>query len=120
MHDPAEHALVVKALVEGLSNCVAWDEKSANNVRDNPANLGIPPRAIRGMVIAHVRTFGAGVVVQRVEDRPGWRDLYRFYYMVIVPCDGMRHGLFVEMRLTDEDPDVPEVTLVNAHPELRF
>ena len=42
------------------------------------------------------------------------------YSMVILPYDGMPHGLFVEVRLTgDNDPDFPRVTLVGAHPEIR-
>jgi hypothetical protein len=116
MEDPAEHALVVKALNDGLSNCVLWDEKGAQLVIEE---LNIRPRLIRQSTILHVRREGGGVVKQRDECREHWRDLYRFYYMVILPFEGFRHGLFVEMRLTDEDPDVPVVTLVRAHPELK-
>jgi hypothetical protein len=74
----------------------------------------------RKSVIAFVRENGGAVVEQIAERRPEWSAAYRFYYKVIVPVHGLKHGLFVEMRLTsDEDPDFPEVTLVGAHPQKR-
>ena len=51
------------------------------------------------------------------EERENWRHHRDYWYFCIVPVDGFRHGLFVEMELSDDDPDVPEVALVNAHPE---
>jgi hypothetical protein len=55
-------------------------------------------------------------VVQVLETREGYRDDYRFYYKVILPIDGFRHGVFVELRLTgSDDLEFPEVTIVRAH-----
>jgi hypothetical protein len=34
-----------------------------------------------------------------LETREDYRDDFRFYYKVILPVDGFRHGVFVEMRL---------------------
>lgn len=116
MEDPAEHALVVKALIVGLSGCVEWDEKESRKVIEI---YGLNPRHIRLETIKYVRAHGGSVVEQRLECRENWKVLFRFYYMVILPWDGYRRGLFVEMRLTDDDdPDLPAVTFVNAHPEL--
>ena len=58
-----------------------------------------------------------GSIVKQVpEKREGWRDKYRYYYKVVLPVTGFKHGLFVEMRLTgDDEPDFPEVTFVRAH-----
>lgn len=117
MEDPTEHALVVKALNDGLGNCVVWDERAAKLVIEQHH---FNPVDIRRGIIRHVKSQGGDVVVQRNEDRHYWRDLYRFYYMVILPYSVLRHGLFVEMRLTDgDDLDFPEVTLVGAHPQLK-
>ncbi len=67
-------------------------------------------------VINYVRTQANSVVRQILETREDYRDDFRFYYKVILPVDGFRHGVFVEMRLTgDDDPEYPEVTLFNAH-----
>ena len=117
MEDPAEQALVVKALLDGLGGCVEWDEKEARLVIEQYA---LNPGHVRRELIRHVRAKGGDVVMQRNEHRHRWQDEYRFYYMVILPFEGYGDGLFVEMRLTgDDDPDFPEVTLVRAHPELK-
>ena len=104
--DPDEHALVVKALQDGLGNCVIWHEKGAQLVRDDTALRGVTPEFILRAVIQLVRTATSpsSVVRQVAEKREGWRDHYRFYYKVILPVMGFKHGLFVEMRLTDDDP----------------
>jgi len=75
------------------------------------------PPFIRQEVIRHVKANGASVVIQRPEKREHWRELFSYYYMVILPVPGFKHGLFVEMRLTDDDEDLPAVTLVGAHPQ---
>jgi hypothetical protein len=117
MDDPEEHALVVKALQDGLSNCVIWHEKGAALVREDPELQGLTPAFIRRGVIDFVRTQAdaAAEVKQVPEQRDEWRDRYRFYYKVILPVDGFRHGVFVEMRLTDDDREFPAVTIVRAH-----
>lgn len=117
MDDPEEHALVVKALLEGLSNCVFWHEKGARLVREDRELEGLTPAFIRRVLVDFVRAQpdAGSLVVQVAEQREGWRDAYRFYYKVILPVDGFRHGLFVEMRLTDDDPEFPGVTIVRAH-----
>jgi hypothetical protein len=121
MDDPAEHALVIKAFQDGLSNCVEWDQKESRRVF---AQCDRTPQFIRQETIRYVKRCGGSVVKQRLETREEWRDRYHFYYQVILPLDGFKHGLFVEMRLTSgnepgDDPDFPEVTLVNAHPQLK-
>ena len=116
MDDPEEHRLVVKALAEGLGNCVLWDAKSARNVLRDDTLQGLTPQFIKSEVISFVRSKGGAVVKQRIENRPNWVELYRYMYKVNMPVDGFKKLLFVEMRLTDrDDPEFPEVTLVNAH-----
>ncbi len=116
MHDPREHALVCKALRDGLGACVEWDAQCANTVRGYPDLRGLTPEFLRREVINYVRTQANSVVRQILETREDYRDDFRFYYKVILPVDGFRHGVFVEMRLTgDDDPEYPEVTLFNAH-----
>ncbi len=118
MDDPEEHALVVKALADGLSNCVRWDAKSSKIVLGNPSLLGLTPAFIKAEVIKLVKVRGASAVDQRLETRVEYLQQYRFYYRTILPIDDFRHGVFVEMRLSDdENPDFPEVTIVGAHPQ---
>ena len=120
MHDPWEHALVCKALRDGLGGCVEWAESGANRVREDPDLRGLTPEFPKREVIAYIRSQEDSKVVQVKEEREPYRDRYRFYYKVILPMADFRHGIFIEMILTsDDDPDYPEVTLVNAHPQRR-
>jgi hypothetical protein len=118
MDDAAQQLdLVRKALTSGLSNCVEWvDERTANRVRNDPANRGLTPDGIKQLLIEYVRQ--GGLVEQRPEEREPYRDQRRFWYRVVIPVSGFPRGLFVELALSDEDPDVLEVSLLNAHPQL--
>jgi hypothetical protein len=116
MDDSKEHNLVLKALVDGLGNCVEWDDECADRVRRDDTLQGLTPDFIKFALISFVRNRGGAVVKQKVEDRPNWIDRYKYWYKVNVPIEGFRRPLFVELRLTDsDDPEFPEVTLVNAH-----
>ncbi len=118
MSDPAKIELVRKALTSGLSNCVEWiDDKTVRTVRNNPANKKLTPKEIADLLMDHVKN--GGPIEQRPEERDPWKSKRDFWYFVIVPVGGFTHGLFVEMELTDEDPDVPVVRLLNAHPQSR-
>lgn len=116
--DAAAHRLVVQALTCTLSNCVEWvNERTVNRVRLDPANQGLRPWEIIRLLREHVRRSDPSCVEQVREEREGWRDRRDYWYKVIVPVDGFRHGLFVELELLDDDPDVPVVVLLNAHPQ---
>jgi hypothetical protein len=78
MDDPKEHALVVKALLEGLGGYVEWDETSADRVRNDSGLQGLRPQHIRAEVIRYVRAEGGRVVQQITEKREYWKDLYAF------------------------------------------
>src|SRR5207248_7286437 len=105
MDDHKEHALVIKALRDGLGNRVVWHGKGAQLVRDDPELRGLSPEFILGEVIRLVRASAdpESIVRQVPEKREGWRDKYRFYYRVVLPVQGFKHGLFVELRLTGDD-----------------
>jgi hypothetical protein len=77
---------------------------------------GLTPEGIRTLLIDFVA--GGGEVRQVEETREEYRHA-RFYYKVIVPLDGLRHGLFVEVVLDDDDPKLPSVRIVNTHEQRR-
>ncbi|WP_169981203.1 hypothetical protein [Tautonia rosea] len=114
MEDPEEHGLVHKALTSGLSNCVEWKSGVGrhNVLRDLD---GFTAKHVKDLLLDYVRN--GGTIKQVVEDRPGYCDQYRFYYKAIIPHDEFRHGIFVEIILVDDDPEVPMVSLVSAHPQ---
>lgn len=116
--DPAEHALVILAITCGVTGCCEWDEKAARRFRSGPPLEGLAPAGVRQLLIEHVRDEGPGVVTQVEETRPEYSDR-RFYYKVIVPVAELRHGLFVEVVLDDDDPELPTVRIVNSHEQTR-
>lgn len=116
MADPRERALVVKALQKGLGGGVEWDRRAAERVISDNA---FSPKDVRRRLIEHVRRHGENSVKQRGEGRERWRDEFDYVYEVIVPYEGLKHGLYVEMRLVDDDPDEPVVVIVNAHRQLK-
>ena len=116
MDDPEELRLVEEVLKEGLSGCVEWDGRSAEKVRGDRELLGLTPEWIKSEVIRSVRS-GRARIKQKPEKRPEYRIHYRFYYKVVLRHRDFRHGLFVEIRLVDDDREYPQVLLVNAHPQ---
>jgi hypothetical protein len=52
------------------------------------------------------------------DERAEYNDR-RHYYKAIVPAAGFPLGLFVEIVLSEEDPDLPGVLLVNVHEQQR-
>ena len=110
--------LVRKAILSGLSNCLEWiDDRAAMLVRNNPENEGLTPEGIKQLLVEFVR--GGGAIERRKEERPHFQGRREFWYCSIVPVSDIPHGLFVEMELSDDDPDVPVVSLLNAHPQRR-
>ncbi len=107
--------LVTRALKSGLSNCVEWiDDKARLRVRNDVAVQGLTPEYIKRILIDFVRQGGA--LEQFSEQRERWKGRRDYWYRAIIPHEGFHHGLFVELELTDDDPDVPMVSLLNAHP----
>ena len=115
MNDPAELSVVELALKCGVTGCVVWHPRQAERVRKEMAKHRVTPELILIETVKHVQT--CGFVLQVKETRPEY-DHRVYYYKVIVPFASFAKGLFVEMELTDSDPEVPTVTLVNAHEQL--
>ena len=115
--DPNAHRLVCQALTCNLSNCVEWiNERAANRVRSDPVNQGLTPGEIKRLLREFIRVNGPACLEQKREEREGWKDRRDYWYRVIVAVPGFPHGLFVELELLDDDPEVPIVVLLNAHP----
>jgi hypothetical protein len=121
MHDPEEHALVVKAFQMAcgargyVKGYVEWGGKWALNSQKNLAELNLTVEGVRVMAIEHVRRHGANAIIQVQETMVGHDRPY--YYKVVLEVEGIIPGVFVKIRLNDETPDNPTVILVSAHRE---
>ena len=112
--DPAEHALVAKAIELGrrFKGCCEWKDSSARRVRQKPPCEGLTPEGIKELLVQHVEQKGE--LSQVREKRDEYADR-RFYDKAVVAVPGLVRGLFVEVVLVDDDPDCPAVLIVNAH-----
>src|SRR5436309_598915 len=113
--DPHELDLVRRAICLDVRGCCEWDEQEARRIDAQPPFPGLTPEGVRGLLQEFVRKGGQIVQVEekrKERDRP-------FYYKGIIPIVGLRHGLFVEVVLVDEDPDYPAVNIVSAHEQRR-
>ena len=114
--EPTEHALVVYAITCGVGGCCEWDEQAAKRFRSSPPLPGLTPEGVKEELVDYVRQ--GGDVVQIDEARQEYNDR-PFYYKVILPVNGLRHGLFIEVVVDDDDPDLPAVRIVNSHEQTR-
>jgi hypothetical protein len=117
MGDPTELALVYLAIRCGVTGCCEWDDKAAKRIRTDPDLLGLTPAEIERLLHEYVIVHD-GQVQQVEETRPEYSDR-RFYYKVIIPITEFRRGLFVEIVLDDDDPELPCERIVNAHEQKR-
>jgi hypothetical protein len=117
IQDADELLLVQRATVSTVTGDCEWDERAARRVRQDPELQGLTPEGIKELLQDYVANQG-GQIQQVPETRPEY-SYRRFYYKVIVPVDGFRHGLFTEIVLSDEDPNDPAVRIVNAHEQKR-
>ena len=113
MSNPVELALVRKAIESGLGGCVEWHPKIVDRVAVELARYRLTLKDVRTKLIEYIRA--GGQVHQVKEERTVWLDEHEYWYKVIVPVSSLKKGLFVEIVLSDSDPDVPEIFMVNAH-----
>jgi hypothetical protein len=113
------------AIASGIFGQIQWDDRSDERARSNPDLQGMTPQGIRRLL--HEFVAGGGRLDERRETRQDWLDAnadrpayYRdFWYRAVFPVLGMfPNGLFVEVRLFDDDPQAPWVEIVNAHPQV--
>ena len=117
--------LVHQAIAAGIFGQIQWDDRSDEQARSNPDLQGLTPEGIRRLL--HDFVLAGGRLDERREARPAWlqanadRPAYyrEYWYRAVVPVpDLFPNGLFVEVRLFDDDPQDPWVEIVNAHPQL--
>jgi len=117
--------LVHQAIAAGIFGQIQWDDEAGERARSNPDLLGLTPEGIRRL--QHDFVKAGGRLDERREARPNWLQTsadrptyYRdcWYRAVIPVADLFPHGLFVVVRLSDDDAQDPWVEIVNAHPQV--
>ncbi len=110
--------LVRKAAREGDSFRSAFDwinDKQARIAEDNPGNRGLRATEIRQL--AENWILDGNQIDCVPEGRNGYKERRHFHYDIIIGnLPDFPRGLYVEMELSNADPDVPSVSLLSAHP----
>ncbi len=106
--------LVRKAIsLFDCSGCYYWNPNALKRVSEE-----LPRALVAGLrKTAYEFVCNGGKISEIEETRPGYE--FRHYYKIILPVPEFVHGVFIEMRLTDDDPDCPSVEIVNAHEQRR-
>ncbi|HZU38701.1 MAG TPA: hypothetical protein VFA18_22430 [Gemmataceae bacterium] len=116
--------LVHRAIAAGIFGQIQWDVRADERARSNRDLQGLTPEGIRRLLHEFVCQGGR---LERPESRSEWLQAnadkpayYRdYWYRAVVPvADLFPNGLFVEVRLFDDDPQEPWVEIVNAHPQV--
>jgi hypothetical protein len=116
--DPNELELVRLAIANAhVTGCCEWDEKAARRFFSQPVLPGLTPEGVKSFLHEFVANE-QGSIHQVTETRPEYADR-PFYYKAVIPVDGLPHGLFVEIIMDDDDPELPAVRIVNAHKQTR-
>ncbi len=106
--------LVHQAIAAGLFGQIQWDDRADERARSNPDLQGLTPEGIRRWL--HDFVCGGGRLDERREARLDWLEAnadrpayYRdCWYRAVVPIPGLfQKGLFVEVRLFDDDEEDP-------------
>jgi hypothetical protein len=114
--NPEQLALVQLAITNAqTTGCFEWIDEAVARMREEPPVAGLTPEDVRSRVYDHV--MAGGLIDQRKEERSEYWHRREYWYRVVVPCEGLPRGLFVEMELVDDDPEYPVVWILNAHPQ---
>lgn len=108
--------LVNKAIASGILGHIQWKESAAHLVRCDPCLQGLTPEGIRTMLRQFV--LDGNSLEVRHEQRLEYLEEHPdepFWYRAVLPVSGFPRGLFVEVRLIDDDPEMPWVEIVSAH-----
>ncbi|GEM_PF-3478998 len=109
--------LVHLAIRSGVFGHIDWKDSAAQLLRDDVDLLGIvTPDDVRALLRQFVLDGNTLEVRDEIrneylEENPN--DL--FWYRAIIPVQGVRGGLFIEVRLVDDDPKEPWIEIVSAH-----
>jgi len=113
--------LVHLAIRSGILGYIQWQSAAELLVVDYPElqRLGLTPRRIRQLLRDFVRE--GNVLDFRHEIRSEYIATNPddpFWYRAIIRVDGLQEGLFIELKLIDDDPREPWIEIASAHPQL--
>jgi hypothetical protein len=116
MATAAQLDLVHQAIRSGVLGQIQWKDAAARLVRDDADLEGFTPEGIRALLRQYV--LAGHTLAVREETRKEYLEANPedpYWYRAILPVPGLPRGLFVEVKLIDDDPLEPWVEIVSAH-----
>jgi hypothetical protein len=111
--------LVHLAIRSGIYGHIQWQDAATRRVRGDKDMAGYTPEAIRALLRAFV--LQGNTLTARQDTRPEYLAEHPddpSWYRAVLPAPPLPKGMFVELRLIDNDPAEPWVEIVNAHPQV--
>ncbi len=108
--------LVHLAIRSGVLGHIQWKYAAAQLVRGDPLLAMFPPERIRALLRQFV--LDGNTLEVRSEIREEYLTVdpeHPYWYRAVIPSAGISQGIFVEVRLVDDDPHEPWVEIVSAH-----
>lgn len=113
---PEQIDLVHLAIRSGVLGHIQWKDSAARLVRGDPLLSMFPPERIRGLLRRFVLDGNSLDVRLEIREEYLAEDPNNpYWYRALIPIAGFPRGLFVEVRLVDDDPREPWVEIVSAH-----
>lgn len=108
MPHPSRLDLVQKAICAGTMGHIEWKPSAYEVVRDDPEMEGFTPEGIRRLLREFV--FAGNCLNVRHERRTEFSEENPdepYWYRAVIPVDQFPKGLFVEVKLIDDDEKAP-------------
>lgn len=112
--------LVHLAIRSGVLGHIRWKDAAQRLMASDPALRPLTPEGVRALLRQFV--LDGHSLDARAETREEYlaeSEDHPFWYRAIIPVAGLPHGLFVEVRLVDDDPVEPWIEIVSAHRQER-
>jgi hypothetical protein len=97
---------------------IQWKDTAECLVNDDPELHGIGIAAHHIRMMLHEFVLDGNALDVRLETRAEYLAENAgepYWYRAVIPVAGLPDGLFVEVRLVDDDPHEPWVEIVSAH-----
>ncbi len=116
MPNQARPDLVQKAICAGVfTGDVLFADNAYRCLEDDPGMRGFTPVGIKQLLRDFICNHG-GAIDPRNQGFEHWLDKENpYYYRVVIPVPEFPKGLFVEIIITDYDPNDPFVSIVSVH-----
>jgi hypothetical protein len=111
--------LVHKAICAGYRGQIEWKDSCLKRFRGDPEIKGFTEKGVKELLWDFVRNQKCQLR-QHQETDPEWLDENPddpWWYYAVIPTDIFPKGLFVKVKLIEDDDEDPWVQIISVHEE---